>query len=466
MNFLEIVSHIVNKVLQIAYDYTNLYPLTQARILTSTYYVNLFDNIMNKFVVYSNTIVNNLINLETSHSNNINDFLFLIMLISLIYIIPNILFVYLSNFIIKHSLCYLDLFFTIPQKISWKYYTNCENFLFLMQMNDSNIANNIDNSSTNSNSNEEIEIDVQTKKKVEQVILSNNKRSSEDKTLKASYSIASLIGIGLVGFITSMSLFLFNYFSNKTMKSEFSNKFIITKVYGDLIDDINNLDIISNEYFLQENKQILQNSNNKDNLINTYKNIKTSIEIRNEAMFEQRINNKNNTFQNLFNLLNSDVGVCNRDFKLINTTLCDEIPNEYKTLTNLILFYSESIISLYSSYLPSEFSSRMFINQKYIKIMKIKKGLLVILRQLFNTSIENINELVTDFRTSLMISLILYSFLVLFYFLFCFIFIVRESISTILNSKCTLLLLDSEDLKSTKSILVFLNNEVNISNTT
>lgn len=503
LNYADYVTHLINKITTNALIFQE-----DSYTRNNTEFVLLFINTMNIFQTSTFTILDRITTVLDGKFINIEDSFKLYLYISSCFIIFAIIIYFWVIEIEIILLKYLDLFFSIPPKISWKYYINCEGLyasLVNIKNNDNVLENNLrdENNSSNSESNNinnniNNEAEIQSRRKIEQTI--NSKRSQEERSLKASQSYLYIKIVVFLYLVISVSLYIYNYLIFKLYNNEITSLNKSSKIFFDLNTQMFCLKVNLYEKIYFTNRNILGLSNDAA-LTKLYQSGYTSIKDINKIVVNNRVEGRTSLDQvyhefNYYGLCHSTGYSVESDYsteflKLQEAdNICKRIPQNYTGFVNLYMFTTKEYITRYvefSEYISlsqgdtasktvSDSSLRYLdtVSSEYFyfsldskvahKINLIYELVSESIFIAFKSTISKILKNINTEKVNLIISTVIYCILIIIFFIVGYLMFFRNSIENILFNKSMILLLDSEDAKTIKPIMTFLTEEINMTN--
>ena len=269
VNYIQSLYIIINNVFDIMDIYaknTNTLYYTEEHLITYKEYLILYDNIVNKYLQYYSFINTNIIKEIIEFESSIKNKLIIAFLMSLIFFIPVTILLYLTNSVYNIYIKYIDLFYTLPNKTCWKYYSKCEVFLSFFKSNKCNNINrkndnnfdysnliteqeyNYSNNSENNNyinntSNDKLFSKVNNENNLSSLNKIKYENNNSFKIKKILYFI--LIGIIFLNF--NLSMYFYNYYMSMLHNNEFELFINNNDLNYKLYEKLNAIDILISE---------------------------------------------------------------------------------------------------------------------------------------------------------------------------------------------------------------------------
>ena len=468
MNLIEVFIQLINKLL-------GMTRADEAKGIQQNY--NLF--MINAINVYIQSIFEIVSNLETiivKEINNLNDKLKLFLILSIILIVVCLLNIYhyIKISFMKNTI--LNLFFTIPEKICWKYYSNCEWFMkYIKNYDIFDIENTTKNAAINAPDNKE--------KKINRFSISSGQREEENsyfiKTKRALssinldnkkislLSIIQVILINLVFFIIDFSFYLFSFvnFNINISQLKETNTFaygsFLVKVYMSLYV-INQRQIYSNTGYtiLNQTNSVFQEAA----YIQTSKRLDDYL----AGWYSDGIT--------LFDKINASFSYNDRDFDINQiittgqcqkeeyTNVCNKIQEEYRGIIILSqsLFYN--FTQIYIDYINDKYPSTNppgFAYESYSDLNDILfEYFCPTVNELYLYLFSYLNSSIDHIKAIFIVLVSLYLFVDIFIFLVYWLVYQSRAIKYIVFAKTTLLLIHPKDVREIRYVMNYLQKEI------
>lgn len=470
MNLLEVFIQLINKMI-------GMTKAGEMRGVLENY--NLFmKNANNVYILSVYEVLDNLEEILVNEVTNFENKLFLFLLIAIILIFLSILNIMhtLKISFMKNRI--LNLFFTIPEKICWKYYSNCE--LFMKYMNNYEILD-IDNKTSNvvvnnqdskkkgkklssfstGNKDDDNTYFVKTKRALSSIYLNNKKVSTR--------AIIKMIILNLIFFIIDYTFYAFSYLNFQRKVTHIIN--INSFSFGAFLlkTDVS-LYVINQRQIYSQTDFIIMNKTNEEfqtelyistsKIIDNYLNMWFSIGI---DLFSKL----NNVFQfanteEVYDVTETiNTGRCN---STLYTEICKKIPPNYQGFNYLTKSLFLNFTQIYIDYKKGMYNGKEppgFYYEEYNNLNDIlSQYFSPIVVELYTYVYYYLDKDYNSIRIIFILLVSVYLFIDITIFVVYWMMYQTKEEKDIVYAKTTLLLLHPKDVREIRYIMDYLQKEI------